>query len=251
MLPDDAGGSAEVAPCGKPQNTNAGGVDAKFSCTVADQSHRPLGILQGCGVFLQSRPTGHPVFQKDSGDSDGIQPFTDLGALQVEREDGIAAARADHHGSAGLLVGRRFENRQSWFGNIGQPDERFSRNQPFVRFAHILLLSDVAFFSRGSVRPQFEGLRCLTSMERDCELQSEAEACEGAGDHGGAHEDNDACKLRQLTGSAIAIPVTFLNPASRIRKIFSRQPPGWRYAVPRKPIPEKIHELNSSKSISP
>ena len=73
---------------------------------------------------LQSLALGHAILQQHSRYADGIDPITNLGPLEVHRENGVAAARKNEHRRAGSLVGGRTIDTDRWLRHIAQAYER-------------------------------------------------------------------------------------------------------------------------------
>ena len=92
-------------------------IDVPLGGVQAHESHRPLRILQRrlrlrvdatVAVPLPRRPRArHAVLQQHARDAVRRQPVADLGALEIDREDLIAAAGKDDDRGAGVLPRRR------------------------------------------------------------------------------------------------------------------------------------------------
>src|SRR6185295_7605505 len=92
-------------------------IDLQLGGMEPQQSHRALSVLQRwlrlrvdatVAVALPRRPrVRHAILEQHAGDAVRREPVTDLRALEVDREDLIAAARKDDDRRARVVPFRR------------------------------------------------------------------------------------------------------------------------------------------------
>ena len=108
------------------------------------------GVLQRRQVLGQPGPPRHAVFQEHARDAERIEPLGHILALMVDGQDVVAAARADDHGRAGVLVGRRLVERDRRLGHVGHAADRLR----LVLGRLELFRPDVALFARRLAGPE-------------------------------------------------------------------------------------------------
>src|SRR4051812_42729887 len=105
---------------------------------TTNHSHGALCILQWSRVPRNARRTGHAVFEKRGIDADRIQPGTDLRALEIERQDVIAAARKHDDGRAAVILRSRRIEGEVRLRDITHSDDRFSGDEGVFGGGYIL-----------------------------------------------------------------------------------------------------------------
>ena len=102
--------------------------DVPFGGALADESDRPLDILERAVLVA-----GHAVFEDDAGDAERVEPSSDFGAFFVVGEDAVAAARADDDGGGRLGGVRGRVDGERRLRDVGQAQDIVTarRHRPF------------------------------------------------------------------------------------------------------------------------
>ena len=149
--------SGEVAAGGKTEHPDAFGIYSEFWGALAQEAHGALGILKRGGMFLETFAPGHAVFEQGAGDADGIEPFADLGAFEIEGQDVVPTPGADQHGGAGILGFLGSIKGEGRLGDVAQTHDPFAGDEVFVGLSHVAFLADIPFFAWGGGGPDWEG----------------------------------------------------------------------------------------------
>jgi hypothetical protein len=97
--------NGEIATSGETDDTDTVAIYTPFAGMLASKTHSLLRIFKIAvvgGIFSYFRDT---VFDEETGNADGVEPFAGVCAFAVPGEADIASARKDEGGDAGTVVG--------------------------------------------------------------------------------------------------------------------------------------------------
>ena len=165
-------------PAEKPKHSDALRIQAPFGGAIAHHADGALRVLQRRPVPRQPRAHRHAILHQRAIDSEGIQPLADLRALQVHRQDVVAAAGKDDYGGAGVGGRGRAVHGQRGVAHQAQADHRLAGDQAIGGFGGVLFRAEASLVARRRSGP--EGNRSKVSGGREDRGEEEHQAADFA-----------------------------------------------------------------------